>query len=705
MAETSISAMGSNAHHRFTLSVIEVSTSTSKNTSTVDFYFKISPVATSWNWEQWGANISYKVNINGMSYIGSIANYDGYSTVTLTSKTIEVAHDNNGGKTLSFSFSVTDTSGQSYTCGNASASGSLKLTTIPRYLSITSLELTNKTETSIVVNWKTSHPRNSTYYSLDNGTTWIGSATDGETLASDTKSGSFNIINLKANTDYKLKVKIKRTDTELWTTSSEQAFTTHDYPHCTSAPDFTIGNSVKLEFYNPLARSFTWEVRGADNSLIISSTTTGTSYTGMNGTTPVGNLYKSIPSAKNGTYTVKATYGSNVNTKTGGTYSIKGDEVPTINSFDYIDNSSATVAITGDNTKIVQNYSVLLARYNDATANKGAGGISSYKVECNGKSATNTKSGSYSFGTVDSSSSVDLKLTVTDTRGLSASKTVKVAMLAHSAPTASVTLERLNHYEDETYLTVDGSISSVNGKNTMTIKYRYKMSGGSYGTFENIPSGEEYVFSLNKNNVYIFNVVVTDAFGATFDKEYTLDKGTFPLFIDTEKNSLGMNALPKGERVFEVGGSVIENGREFSIPTSSGEKSGWYLALSGSMTGYDSRAFMIAIQQTYFGGAGILYFNLRCNNAASLSISDFHWLTYSSIAANKICLATSGNNYYLYLKTSENYQQYYLKILQEKRLNGANYNLFTINKPALADTVDEPSGRNPTTLASLLGIT
>jgi hypothetical protein len=554
MAETSISAIGSNAHHRFTLSVIEVSTSTSKNTSTVDFYFRISPVASSWNWELWGANISYTVSINGMSYIGSIANYDGYSNVTILSKTIEVAHDNNGGKTLSFSFSVTDTSGQSYTCGNASSSGSLKLTTIPRYLSITSLELTNKTETSIVVNWKVSHPRNGTYYSLDNGANWIGSATDGETLASDNKSGSFNILGLKANTDYKLKVKIKRTDTGLWTESSEQAFTTYDYPHCTSAPDFTIGNSVKLEYYNPLGRSFTWQVLGADNSLIIASSTTGTSYTGMNSENPIGSLYKSIPSAKNGTYTVKVTYGSNVSTFTGGKYSIKGDEVPTINSFDYIDNNSSTVAITGDNTKIVQNYSILLARYNDATANKGAGGISSYKVECNGKSATNTKSGSYSFGTINSSSNVDLKLTVTDTRGLSASKIVKVSMLAHSAPTALVTLERLNNYEDETYLTVDGSISSVNSKNTMAIKYRYKLQGGSFGSYENIPSGQEYVFSLDKNNAYIFEIVVTDALGSTFTKEYMLNKGVFPLFIDTVKNSVGINCFPKEEKSLEVNG-------------------------------------------------------------------------------------------------------------------------------------------------------
>lgn len=552
----SISANGSKGHHKFTLTVTENSTSTANNTSSVSFSFVISPIQTSWNWEQWGANINYTVTINGTQYTGSIPNYDGYSSVTLKSGTLSVAHNDDGKKTISYSFSVTDTSGQTYTCGNASNSGSMALTTIPRYLSITTFDITNITETSVVVKWATSEKRTSTYYSFDNGTTWTGSATHGESLGSDGKSGTFNILNLNANTAYNLKIKIKRTDNDLWTESGQKSFTTYNYPHCTSAPNFTIGNAVKIDFYNPLGRSIEWQILGADNSVIAGNTATGTSYTGINGEGSVNNLYKSIPNAKSGTYKVKVTYDGKVSTKTGGTYSIKGNEVPTINAFTYFDNKSSIVAITGNNQHIVQNYSTLVAQVGSATANKGAGGISKYVVECNGITKEGTSAGNYNLGSINSNTNVNLKLTVTDTRGLTASKTITVTILSHGAPNAVVTLERLNNYEDETYLTVDGSVSSVNGKNTMAIKYRYKVSGGSYGSFVTIGDRAKQTLSLDKNNVYIFNVVVADAFGSTYDAEHTLGKGVFPLFIDTEKSSVGVNCFPCNEDSLEVNGLV-----------------------------------------------------------------------------------------------------------------------------------------------------
>ena len=165
----------------------------------------------------------------------------------------------------------------------------------------------------------------------------------------------------------------------------------------------------------------------------------------------------------------------------------------------------------------------------------------------------------FPMGTVDSSKDVDLKVTAVDSRGLSTTQTVKVTMLAHSKPTAKVTLERLNNYEDETHLKVDGAISSVNGKNTMTIQYRYKVSGGTYGEFVTIEDNKTNTLNLSKNNVYSFNVVITDAFGTKFEGDYVLNKGVFPLFIDTEKNSVGVNCFPFNSNSFEVDGLISAN--------------------------------------------------------------------------------------------------------------------------------------------------
>ena len=552
----SISSNGSKGHHKFTLTVTENSTSVADNTSSVSFSFAISPVQTSWNWEQWGANITYTVTINGTNYTGSIANYDGYSTVTLKSDSLTVGHNTDGSKSISFSFSVSDTSGVNYTCGNASASGSMALSNIPRYLSITSLYVLNITETSAVVSWSTSDPRSSTYYSFDNGATWIGSATDGEYLASDLKSGTFNIANLQANTAYNLKVKIKRTDSGLWTESQVVSFATHQYPHCIDSPDFTIGEPLTLKLYNPLGRAV--RITGyanSDNREIFNGTTSGNTITGFNDPNSMNLQYLSIPNAQSGGYRVIVGFDSVAMVRdSGNVYRIRGNEVPSINAFDYIDSNSAVVAVTGDNTQIVQNKSMLQARFHSATANYGAGGIQSYTLECNGISIGGYDAGAYDVGVINSARNVNLTLTAYDTRGLSASKTITVNMVAYEAPKATIQLQRLNNYEDETYLTVDGSVSSVLNKNTMAIKYRYKQSGGNYGSFTNISDRAKQTLTLDKNNAYIFNVVVTDIFGEKFDAEFVLNKGTFPLFIDTEKNSVGINCFPKYEKSLEING-------------------------------------------------------------------------------------------------------------------------------------------------------
>ena len=551
----SISSNGSKGHHKFTLNVTETSTSTANNTSTVSFSFVLSSLGGGWNWEQWGANISYILTINGNKYTGSIANYDGYSSVTLKSDSFTVGHNTDGSKSIAFSFSVTDTSGVNYTCGNASASGSMSLTTIPRYLSITSLYVTSITETSVVVSWSTSDPRSSTYYSFDNGATWIGSATYGEQLASDTKSGIFNILDLTAGTTYNMKVKIKRTDSGLWTESGVVTFGTHQYPHCIDSPDFTIGDPLTLKLYNPLGREV--KITGyanSDNREIFNGTTTGNTITGFNDPNSINLQYLSIPNAQSGGYRVVVGYDSVAMVRnSGNVYKIRGNEVPSINAFDYIDSNSAVVAVTGDNTQIVQKKSMLQARFHPATANYGSS-IQSYTLECNGVKIGGYDAGAYDIAVIDSARDVNLTLTAYDSRGLSASKTITVKMVAYDTPKATVELERLNNYEDETYLTVDGSVSSVLGKNTMAIKYRYKQSGGAYGSFTNIADRAKQTLSLDKNNSYIFNVVVTDIFGEKFDAEFGLGKGTFPLFIDTEKNSVGINCFPKYEKSLEING-------------------------------------------------------------------------------------------------------------------------------------------------------
>lgn len=543
----SISKKGAKGHHTYKLTLTEASTSTPNNTSSINYSFELIDDA-NWFWEQWGNSITYSISANGsVIKSGSIPNHTTKNQ-TIASGSFTVPHNADGTKTISYSFTVTDGAGQSYTSGNASASGTMALTKIPRYATVTQT-FVSKTETSVNYTWTSDSTIDYIWVSINDGSTWKGYD------ITDAKSSTLSLSSLSANTTYKIKTRVRRKDSQLTTDSTALSVTTYNYPHCTSSPDFVIGNTLALTIYNPLSRSVNIYLELADGSVVGGDVITGTSISGYVNDTWKNSLYKSIPNAKSGKYKVRVVYGSVTMTRdNGNTYSIRGTEVPTINGFDYIDSNATTVALTGNNQHIIQNKSTLQARFHSATANYGAGGISQYYLECNGRTANGSKEGSYNLGTIDSNRDVELKLTAVDSRGLSASKTIKVTMVAYSNPSATVTLQRLNNYEDETYLTVDGSVSSVNSKNTMAIKYRYKVSGGSYGSYVNINDRQKYTFSLDKNNSFIFNIVVTDALGSTFSGEFVLEKGVFPLFIDTVLNSVGINGFPKEAKSLEVNG-------------------------------------------------------------------------------------------------------------------------------------------------------
>ncbi len=132
----SISGNGSRGHHKFTLNVTETGTDTSANTSTVSWSLVLSPIQTRWDWNRSG--VSYTVDVDGQVASGTIPKYDGSSTVTIASGTKTITHNNDGTKSIGFSFNVKDTNTVNYTPGNASASGTLGLTNIPRKAEVTS---------------------------------------------------------------------------------------------------------------------------------------------------------------------------------------------------------------------------------------------------------------------------------------------------------------------------------------------------------------------------------------------------------------------------------------------------------------------------------------------------------------------------------------------------------------------------------------
>lgn len=270
-------------------------------------------------------------------------------------------------------------------------------------------------------------------------------------------------------------------------------------------------------------------------------------------------IYGLMSKVKSGVFTFTLTTKSGnttlgSSTKTAEGYITNANPTFTASQVTYADTNEAVVDITENAQHIVQNKSHLTVYLGLATGNKGAT-ISKYEVTVNGVTKTVTTNGSVQFGAVNTSQNTDITVVVTDSRGNKTTETKKVTILAYATPTYAVTLERLNNYEDETYLTVEASISSVDSKNAVTITYKKKQNGGSYGSDTTLSNRRKHTTSCDKDYVYIFSVTVSDKF-ETVTREYTLPKGKFPLFIDTVKNAVGINEFPGEGEAFRVAGGV-----------------------------------------------------------------------------------------------------------------------------------------------------
>lgn len=545
------------------LTVTETATSTANNTSTLSIKLVLkrpSSISSS-------ATKSAKCTINGTTYTWS-GSIGGSGDKTLISKTQTVTHNADGSKSINLSASITlDITWSGVKLGTISGSGTMALTKIPRYASV-SQSLSARTETTATMKWSSDSTIDYIWYSTNNGSSWTGiNVTDGT-------SGTYTISGLAANTTYQIKTRVRNKASQLTTDSSALSVTTYNWPYATSMPSITIGERLTIGFYNPLGRSCTVNLIGADGSTLGTDTITGTSISGYNNATVQGRMYASLPNAKSGTYQVRVTYGGQTQTRTGGTYTVNASVCkPSIGGGSYRDVNSATVAITGNNQLIVQNKSQVQYTATGLAANNSAT-IASCKVTVNGNTYNLTVSGSTATGgsaVINSGTDVEAVLTVTDSRGLTASTTITVTMLELSQPSAVIALERQSNYYSATNITVNARYSSVNGTNTIAIAYSCTQDGASAATVTGtLQDGVQSTITLNNEYGWAVKVTLTDRFGLVTSYNLYVSRGMPIIFFDRLNNSVGINCFPQNEDSLEVNGidmspSVMTRGLNAAI--------------------------------------------------------------------------------------------------------------------------------------------
>lgn len=326
-----------------------------------------------------------------------------------------------------------------------------------------------------------------------------------------------------------------------------------------TANDFTDETNPTLTYSNPSSFACDVSIEFAGESITRSGAISGASgsYTMQltdSERTTLRNASRNSPTLKV-TYVLKTTIDETAYDSRAERKMNVVDAAPELGAVSYEDTNAATVAVTGDKSRIVQNHSALTVTIPTATAKKGAT-IASYTIAFGGVSKKVQSAGTVSIGTVDVSYSQALTVTATDSRGFTASQSVQVTVDDYSAPTAVIDLHRLNNFEPTTYITASARYSYLNGKNAVTISAKFKkVSDPSYGTPIELADSVQSTVTCDRDSAYDFAVTVADKLEST-DYNLVLGKGIPSFFIDTEKSSVGVNCLPSQSDVLQLGESA-----------------------------------------------------------------------------------------------------------------------------------------------------
>jgi hypothetical protein len=319
-----------------------------------------------------------------------------------------------------------------------------------------------------------------------------------------------------------------------------------------------------------------------NNTLIHTSPVVATGYTWVPTTTEINQMYNLTKDSPTGTAKmVLTTLYSGV--QVGSTREVVGtayvtNSEPTFSGdFTYKDTNAATVAITGNDQQIIQNNSILSVQLPSTAKAKGKNGASivRYEITANGSTAYfDEEAGdlTFTFGKIDAGSNLSLQVKAVDSRGFSTSVSKTITMVPYKTPSLTATVRRLNNFEAETIINVNGSISSLNGNNTINaiegVQYRYKENTASVAfpsAWINIPiivNETNYAAVspiqevLDQTKSFVFEIRATDKLGNTvMTRSIPVGRPTF--FIDSKNNSAAVGDFPSEPNAMEVAGSAF----------------------------------------------------------------------------------------------------------------------------------------------------
>lgn len=451
---------------------------------------------------------------------------------TVGSHTFTVAHNGDGSKHIGFD-------GYYYTGISPSdlgASGSATLTKIPRYANITSFKNTATTVNSATFYWTADSNCDVLQYSLNNGSTW-----------SNASGSTFSISGLSPGTSYNIKIKVRRADSGLYTTSNSISFTTKSIARISnSSLSMNIGGSLSLSFSNygnnkSFLRFYAQKTDGNWQQISTVSNIQASSYS-WNLSSYSSTLYSLCPNSNS--LKIKVICGVSLNGKeytntVSGTAKVTSSN-PVFSNFTFQNTDSKTVSIVGNTQNMISlfgNLRITIASANKAVA-KNSATMKYYNIVVSSGNTVVSKKSNYSLsdinvdiGSLQSSGTYTIRIDAVDSRGNASGVVSKTLVVyPYHTPAISASIDRLNGFEAETSLKLTSLISKINiagaNKNSIqNLEYRYAESGKpfpeTYTQLNNYTiseSGEDFVIAINEpqfltldiNKTYIFEFKTSD---------------------------------------------------------------------------------------------------------------------------------------------------------------------------------------------------
>ena len=536
-----------------------------------------------------GARSDSTISINGVSETYTVPAIEDYSSgwkkKLLKTKTVRVSHNADGTKSgvaLSASWRFSGTySGVSI--GTITASTTVTLNSIDRSAPTVSCSVSGITANGFKISASSSAAADIWQYSLNGGSTWTQFSSTAGTSASVTLS------TLSPNTTYSVRVRARKRANQVYGTSSTISAKTLGGAVLLSCGSFSadaasISLSLRVTVYNAAYTNYITIKNGSTTYLSLAGRvwSAGTAYrtitlTASERTT----LLNAMASVKSFTATIElvtksgSTQIGSASTCTCTIRTSQANSGPSLSGFTFADSYSTTTAITDNNQVLIQDYSRLTVTPGTATARNGAS-IVSYSAVCSGVTKSNTTGAALSLGTIGTSGTRDITLTVTDSRGYTASVTQSVTVVPYSKPrVSSVSLRRTNDIETEMQLVFNGSISpiTVDGtqKNSLLYaRYRYKLtSASSYNSYTSIlgsvtATSSSFSFSnlelcnLDSESSYDFHLQIRDQLNSltSLDLYFVVSQGT-PL-VALRKKMVGINTPSPEAALHVVGDTRIE---------------------------------------------------------------------------------------------------------------------------------------------------